>query len=71
MGFVAAVQDFKECLDDLEQQVAEFTDEIQQLVGCTSDTTSLEVCTLTNMHWSYQSKHPSSMYAAQKNMEAL
>lgn len=38
-----AVQDFKECLDDLEQQVADFTDEIQQLVGCTSDTTSFEV----------------------------
>jgi hypothetical protein len=37
------VQDFKECLDDLEQQVSDFTEEIEQLVTCTSDTTSLEV----------------------------
>ncbi|WIA34718.1 hypothetical protein OEZ86_013029 [Tetradesmus obliquus] len=38
----AGVQDFKECLDDLEEQVSDFTEEIQQLVTCTSDTTSLE-----------------------------
>lgn len=37
------MQDFRECLDDLEQQVADFTDEIQQLVGCTSDAISFEV----------------------------
>lgn len=37
------MQDFKECLDDLEEQVSDFTEEIQQLVTCTSDTTSLEV----------------------------
>eukprot|EP00879_Flechtneria_rotunda_P019846 GHRR01020860.1.p1 GENE.GHRR01020860.1~~GHRR01020860.1.p1 ORF type:complete len:461 (+),score=147.66 GHRR01020860.1:55-1383(+) len=38
----ASIQDFKECLDDLDQQVADFTDEIQQLAACTADTTSLE-----------------------------
>ncbi|KAF6265737.1 hypothetical protein COO60DRAFT_870826 [Scenedesmus sp. NREL 46B-D3] len=38
----AGVQDFKECLDDLEQQVSDFTEEIQQLAACTADTTSLE-----------------------------
>jgi hypothetical protein len=37
------VRDFKECLEDLEQQVSDFTEEIEQLVTCTSDTTSLEV----------------------------
>eukprot|EP00775_Hariotina_reticulata_P003930 gene3930-4184_t len=38
----AGVQDFKECLEDLEQQVADFTDEVQQLVDCTSETISFE-----------------------------
>jgi hypothetical protein len=38
-------------LEDLEQQVADFTDEVQQLVGCTSETISFEVnclCQLTS-----------------------
>lgn len=39
----AAVQDFKECLDDLEQQVADFTDEVQQLAEYTTDSISFEV----------------------------
>jgi hypothetical protein len=39
----AAVHDFKECLDDLEQQVADFTDEVQQLAEYTTDSISFEV----------------------------
>jgi hypothetical protein len=38
-----AVQDFKECLDDLEQQVADFSDEVQQLAQYSSETISFEV----------------------------
>lgn len=41
--FLCAVQDFKECLDDLEQQVADFTDEVQQLAQYTSESISFEV----------------------------
>lgn len=37
------MRDFRECLDDLEEQVADFTEEVQQLAGCTSETISLEV----------------------------
>jgi hypothetical protein len=37
------VQDFKECLQDLEQQVADTTSDVQQLVRCTAETTSFEV----------------------------
>lgn len=37
------MQDFKECLDDLEQQVADFTDEVQQLAQYTSESISFEV----------------------------
>lgn len=38
------MQDFKECLEDLEQQVADFTDEVQQLAQYTSESISFEVC---------------------------
>lgn len=37
------MQDFKECLEDLEQQVADYTDEIQQLAQYTADSISFEV----------------------------
>lgn len=37
------MQDFKECLEDLEQQVADVTDQLQQLAGCTADAVSFEV----------------------------
>ena len=37
------MQDFKECLEDLEQQVADFTDEVQQLAQYTSESISFEV----------------------------
>jgi hypothetical protein len=39
----STVSDFKECLDDLEQQVADFTDEVQQLAEYTSESISFEV----------------------------
>lgn len=37
------MQDFKECLDDLEQQVADFTDEVEQLASFTAESISFEV----------------------------
>jgi hypothetical protein len=42
-----AVRDFKECLEDFEVQVADFSDELQALEGLTGETASFEASNCT------------------------
>lgn len=53
-----AVRDFKECLEDFEVQVAEFSDELQALEALTAETVSFEVIRLERVPRSPEPRPP-------------